>query len=252
MFYDGLIEMRERHAEARLVGAETFLQRPVWHLRYRDNKGEESDVYVDRETKLLFAWKAAVPLHARGNPIPQVTIFGDWRPVSSVLLPHRVATFDLTSGREMQPLEVNDRPNWDSIIANFKYDEAYFSPRALRPTPIAKLVLDMFERAKTATPEQVLALYNTFKDTKDYIAADAASQLNWLGYELLKAGNLATGIAVLESVASEFPSANAYDSVGDALAQADRKAEAIVAYRRALALNPDATDTAFKLKKLTR
>jgi hypothetical protein len=247
-FYDLLVEAKERGAKIVYAGEENFLKHPSYRLHYSTPKGS-GDFYVDKRTHLLWAERTSAVLHARGEPIPQLTLFSDWRPVSGVLFPYSVSTFDWRPGKEMQYLEAGNRGGWDAIIANFKYPESYFSPRDLKPTPVAKLVLDMFEAARTQPIDRVIAMYDRFKQSPDF-TKDAAGQLNWLGYELLKADNLPGGIAILELAAHEFPDANAFDSLGDAYLQAGRQPEAIVAYRHALTIDPNFKDSAFKLKKL--
>ncbi|HEV3087389.1 MAG TPA: hypothetical protein VGX96_09220 [Candidatus Elarobacter sp.] len=66
-------------------------------------------------------------------------------------------------------------------------------------------------------------------------------QVNRLGYDELGAKRMSTAIALFRANANAYPrSANAFDSLGEGLAAAGRTAEAIVAYRRALELAPDA------------
>ena len=61
-------------------------------------------------------------------------------------------------------------------------------------------------------------------------------RLNGLGYALLKRGEAADAVAILELVAAAYPdSANAHDSLGDAYEAAGRTAEAITKRARARA-----------------
>jgi hypothetical protein len=71
------------------------------------------------------------------------------------------------------------------------------------------------------------------------IALVRESSVNALGYERLRAGRVDEAIALLRLNAEMFPrSANAQDSLGEALAAAGRAAEAVACYRRALELDP--------------
>jgi hypothetical protein len=65
------------------------------------------------------------------------------------------------------------------------------------------------------------------------------TEVNQLGYSLLNAGRTQAAIAILRINARAYPrSANAWDSLGEALVRGGRNAEAIDAYRRALEVNP--------------
>ena len=78
-------------------------------------------------------------------------------------------------------------------------------------------------------------------------AADPANRfrspeadVNALGYRLLRSGNAPAAIQVFRINADAFPSsANVWDSLGEALLAANRRDEAIAAYRKALELEPE-------------
>jgi CubicO group peptidase (beta-lactamase class C family) len=77
------------------------------------------------------------------------------------------------------------------------------------------------------------------------------SDLNTLGYQFLLDGYHPQALETFKVNTLLFPtSANTYDSYGDALAAAGKKAEAAIMYRRCLALNADSPDTKRKLEKL--
>jgi|CXWL01.1.fsa_nt_gi hypothetical protein len=64
------------------------------------------------------------------------------------------------------------------------------------------------------------------------------ADLNTFGYTLLGFGKVDDAVAVFSRATVEFPaSANAWDSLGEALAAAGRTAEAVAAYRQSLALD---------------
>jgi CubicO group peptidase (beta-lactamase class C family) len=78
------------------------------------------------------------------------------------------------------------------------------------------------------------------------------NHINSVGYLALQSGRISDALTVFELNASLFPeSANVHDSLGDALARAGRRSEAIVRYKRALELNPRSSETAKKLQRLT-
>lgn len=63
-------------------------------------------------------------------------------------------------------------------------------------------------------------------------------EVNGLGYRLLRAGDVASALAVFRFNVDLFPDAwNAFDSLGEGLIQAGLTDEAVAAYRRSLALN---------------
>lgn len=69
------------------------------------------------------------------------------------------------------------------------------------------------------------------------------ASINGLGYQYLQAGELAMAVAVFQFNAAAFPDSwNAHDSLGEGLAAAGQTQEAIAAYERSLALNPDNTN----------
>jgi CubicO group peptidase (beta-lactamase class C family) len=76
--------------------------------------------------------------------------------------------------------------------------------------------------------------------------------LNGLGYALLRDGKAADAVEIFRFMAESFPqSANAFDSLGEGLAAAGRRDEAIKAYATSLQLNPANTNAAQMLAKLT-
>ncbi len=79
------------------------------------------------------------------------------------------------------------------------------------------------------------------------------NDLNNLGYKLLQQMNLESALYVFEKNAVLFPtSANVYDSLGEALAIAGRREQAIVSYRKAIALDPTNDGSRIKLKELEK
>ena len=77
-------------------------------------------------------------------------------------------------------------------------------------------------------------------------------QMNSLGYQYLHAGQLDVAVAVLRLNTETHPkSANTYDSLGEACADAGDKTCAIENYRKAAALDPKMASSVNALKKLT-
>ncbi len=93
--------------------------------------------------------------------------------------------------------------------------------------------------------------YKAFKsDTKHrYIESEAL--MNRFGYTLLQGNRIADAVEVFKLNVEAYPnSANVHDSLGDALAAAGRKEEAIKSYERALAIEPNFPSSLESLRKL--
>jgi CubicO group peptidase (beta-lactamase class C family) len=77
-------------------------------------------------------------------------------------------------------------------------------------------------------------------------------QLNGLGYGLLAAGDTDAALAIFRLNVEMFPEAwNPHDSLGEALAVAGQKEEAIRSYARSLELNPGNRNAVERLARLT-
>jgi len=78
------------------------------------------------------------------------------------------------------------------------------------------------------------------------------SQLNTLGYQLMRAGSLPAAIRVFQLNVEAFPeSSNTYDSLGEAYMNAGDRANAVANYQESLRLNPRNSNGAMMLRKLT-
>jgi tetratricopeptide (TPR) repeat protein len=79
------------------------------------------------------------------------------------------------------------------------------------------------------------------------------ADFNALGYRLMQENSLEFALYVFEKNVQLYPgSSNAYDSLGEALLKAGRKAQAIESYRKSLALNPSNANARSKLKELEK
>jgi tetratricopeptide (TPR) repeat protein len=77
------------------------------------------------------------------------------------------------------------------------------------------------------------------------------SQINQLGYQLLRRAKTREAIAVFELNVREFPASfNTYDSLGEAYMTAGNKELAIKNYKKSIELNPQNTNGADMLKRL--
>jgi uncharacterized membrane protein len=98
-----------------------------------------------------------------------------------------------------------------------------------------------------AAMEQYRQLKATAPKTYDF----DERELNDLGYQLLRKGQFAAAIRILQLNVDNFPhSSNVYDSLGEAYADAGDTLHAIANYGRSLELNPKNSGAMLMLKKL--
>jgi tetratricopeptide (TPR) repeat protein len=79
------------------------------------------------------------------------------------------------------------------------------------------------------------------------------TDLNSLGYQLLREGKVEAAIAIFELNVEEFPESwNVYDSLAEGYMTAGKNAQAIAHYTKSLELNPDNRNGSEMLKRLQR
>jgi CubicO group peptidase (beta-lactamase class C family) len=93
------------------------------------------------------------------------------------------------------------------------------------------------------------------RSVRDLAARDGASlvesEVNGMGYALLRMQKAEPAVAVLELNTRVFPDAfNAWDSLGEAYMTVGRNAEAIRAYERSLELNPDNANARMMIERI--
>jgi tetratricopeptide (TPR) repeat protein len=86
--------------------------------------------------------------------------------------------------------------------------------------------------------------------TSDFVAL-TESQMNILGYQLLRLKRVKDAIAVFKQNTVDFPqAANTWDSLAEGYMIDGDKESAIKYYKKSLELNPDNTNAVQKLKEL--
>lgn len=96
------------------------------------------------------------------------------------------------------------------------------------------------DAAATADMAAVRAAWREWRDDPAHRWLEAESELNGLGYRLLRQEQVERAVLVFRLNAEAHPrSANAHDSLGEALAAAGRRDAAAAAYERAIALDPN-------------
>ena len=98
--------------------------------------------------------------------------------------------------------------------------------------------------------DQASAVYRTFR-TRDSTFALSEVEVNAWGYGLLRGGDTKSSVAILRLNAElHGDSWNAFDSLGEAYAQAGDATTAVACFRKSLTLNPHNTNAAAWLKRL--
>ena len=114
--------------------------------------------------------------------------------------------------------------------------------------PLADMLLDVY---KTGGVTAMLTRYREVKQGGFKDVSHSESDLNGLGYELLRQKKVADAIDVFKLVVEEYPkSANVYDSLGEAYVAAGQKQLAIETYEKALMIDPKYPSSIKALEKL--
>jgi hypothetical protein len=190
-----------------------------------------------------------------GEPTGQrPTQYGDHRPLQ---LPNSRLTVQISSVFHQAPDPFDARLFVAPALYTPLTSAAYRSGEdpalaAVLAAATAQPVAEQVERALTAgdtvgaermlrtAQDAVLNRYRSFE-----------AEINRLGYRLLAEGAVDRAIAAFAVNARVYPrSANTHDSLGEALVAAGRREEAIAAYRRAVALDPEFRSSVEALRRL--
>lgn len=229
-YVDGpLVDYRAKGSTVTLIGKVAVGVRPAYQLRVQMRDGFEEDELIDAETWLLVASRKSAPIHAFGKSVESETRFGDYRPFGGVM-------FSTTSREvEIGTERVLNEMTWTSITVNAPLATSVFSPPEILRTPLQRLLQQLYDERTDSTA--VLWSYADFRRAFPEVATDEGMQV--VGYQMLKMGDTASAVALLEANAADFPRSSgaafalgrAYQSVGDA-------ARARSEFRRALTLDP--------------
>ncbi len=132
-----------------------------------------------------------------------------------------------------------------NAIVNILNDKPYLYPK--KPINVWTYNQMLLRGIDTA-----LLLYRHLRLTADSSQYDfSESQLNSLGYYLMKQNRISEAIEIFALNAEEYPlSANSFDSLGEAYMISGDKSSAIINYRKSLNLNPHNYNAANMLKTL--
>lgn len=115
-----------------------------------------------------------------------------------------------------------------------------------------KLIGREIEKKCFENIDEGIAYYKELKKNKpDAFNFSNESELNILGYKLMRSGTVTSSIKLFQLYVSEFPnSANAYDSLAEAYFNNKEYALSKQNYQKSLELNPDNTNAGEMLKKI--
>jgi hypothetical protein len=239
------VDYKQRGFTATYVGENKMLGTDSVAVRIDEQGCSSTTYFFDPKTYRQLMTQIVVPVHARGDRIETVAIYKAFKTVNGVRFPSRTEEINLATGDVLDGMEL------ESISANTLSDAAIFSAPAVHPTGITAVVLDMLHAADTASADDIMKLYSTFRATPEGKQADVVYDMNWLGFELLKVDKYNHALAVFRQVIVENPaSADAYSSLGEAYLQQGDKPNAIAAYQKALDLGAKGEDVRRKLERL--
>lgn len=178
-----------------LLGNEAIAGRKAYRVRVHMRDGFEEDEFVDAESWMWVASRKAAPIHAFGAAVSTESRFSDFRRVAGVLFAFSDRETEIATGRVLNEMQ------WTSIDANVAIPEAAFSPPVLPLTPLQRLLDQLYSERTDAFA--VLWSYADFR--KAFPAVDSDAGIQAIGYQMLKMGQSAGAVALLQANAADHP-----------------------------------------------
>jgi len=229
-FEGGLVGWREKGSTVDLAGTEAIGGRKAYRLILTTRDGFAREVFVDAESWLIVAERRSAPFHAFGDPVTSETRIGDYRPVAGVLVPHRFVETVIATGLPLTSMQ------WSRVEANRELPRSWFSPPVFERTSLQAFLEHLY--AQRTDVDAVLWSYVEFRRVHPDV--DTAPGVELVGYQMLKMGETAQAVALLEANAADHPDrAAAWFGLGRARATAGDETGARAALGRALALEPE-------------
>lgn len=236
-FEGRLVDWREKGSTVTLhpdgpdgAGIVEFDERPTYRLTVTTRDGFSRDYFLDRGSFLIVAERYTAPFHAFGEPVVRETRIGDYRPVAGVLRAHRYVATEIGTGRELSSMQ------WGRIEANRELPSTWFSPPVFTRTRLQRFLEHLY--GERTDVEALLWSYAEFR--RAWPEIDTRAGVETIGYQMLKMGEVAQAIALLEVNAEDHPeSADSAFGVGRAYATAGDGARARIWLGKALALDPE-------------
>jgi hypothetical protein len=269
--WDSIFALADSIAPARLVldvrenqGGNGFLNRyPIQQILRRPalDRPDRLFMIIGRRTfsagqqfvNLFEAWTHGTLV---GEPTgQQPSQYGDHK---SLELPHSHVIVNISTMFHQAPNEFDRRSFVPPAIYTPLTADQY--ARGVDPALAAVLVADTSRSAASVVERAVLTGDTVGAETALRAAQsmvvnrfhDFEAEVNALGYRLLGAGKVEPAIFAFQVNTRVYPrSANTYDSLGEALAVAGRRAEAIAAYRQAVELDASLESSLAALRRLS-
>lgn len=224
------VDYREKGTTITLAPPTEIAGRPVYRLVVTVRDGFVRDYFIDQASFLVVAERQSAPVHAFGESVRSETRVGDYRAVAGVLFPHSFAETELATGTILSEMQ------WGSIEANRDLPERWFSPPLFTRTRLQQMLEQLF--AERADVHAVMWTYRDFRRAHGDV--DTSSGVEAIGFQVLKMGEHASAIALLEANAADYPSsANAAFALGRAYRTAGNVKKAREEFERALKLDPN-------------
>jgi hypothetical protein len=223
------LDYAAKGSRVELIGEARIANRPTHQVRLTMMDDYATDFFIDRRSFMVVASRHTAEVHAFGEAVSSETRFGDFRRVAGVLFPFRSSEVEIATGREMNSML------WGRIDANVDIPAAWFSPPNYERTPIQTFMEQLFVQRDDA-PAMLWTYHNFRRTHPDIDTRDAAETM---GYQVLKMGQIASSIALLERNAADNPgAADSAFGLGRAYTTAGRPADARREFERALRLEP--------------
>ncbi len=189
-----------------------------------------------------------------GEPTGQSTnAFGDHE---ALILPNSGVTVNISTLFHQAPNVLNRRlflaPDAYTPLTSHAYQNGIDpAMEAILASPLESVTALIDEAVRMGDTDQAEAVLREARHAVVNRYRNIEAEVNSLGYSLLRGSEYSETIAVFQLNARVFPhSANAFDSLGEALAAVGRRDEAIAAYRRALQISPGFASSVHGLRRL--
>ncbi len=223
------LDYAEKGYTHELIGEALIDGKPAYQVRSTAMDGTSGDSFIDKESLLVVAARAATPIHAFGAAVERESRFGDYREVAGVLFWFRDETFQIATGERLSGMQ------WGTIEANVDIPEAWFSPPEFERSRIQTFIEQLY--IQRADPPSVMWTYHAFRRAYPGESTQVASEV--AGFQSLKMGAVETAIVLLEQNAADYPdAADSAFGLGRAYATVGRTDDARAEFERALRLEP--------------
>jgi imidazolonepropionase-like amidohydrolase len=117
--------------------------------------------------------------------------------------------------------------------------------------PLEQRMLALDPALQTGDPATIVKALDALTNPPAEVRAFVESEINRIGYRLMSQNKIAAAVDAFQVNVQEFPnSANAYDSLGEALLKAGDRDRAIAAYQKALVADPNYASSKQALEQL--